>query len=239
MTSKYVFSVPRERVYFLAEDSKTLLGGARFVSAIALPGLGGGAATVHGGATVLPAQPRVGGREEIIVGLNTVTEEPSKKHYYVVNSMGEAIPRNDPLTYAAQSPSAAAVKAFYAWWRTSKQGDKCVDRSLVSLTMSGVPALLVEHLSTLDSTKVTQEQKKEYVKQFLCINTEKISREIIIRIGSAKKQGSVSFYRVSYKPNLRPNALEIANKMVVMASAIRVLQNEVLPANAVEFETVL
>ena len=194
---------------------------------------------VQGGATVLPAQPRVGGREEIIVGLNTVTEEPSKKYYYVVNSMGEAIPRNNPLTYSAQSPSAAAVKAFYAWWRTSKQGDKCLDRSLVSLKMSSVPAALVEYLSTLDSTKVTQEQKKEYVKQFLCINTEKISREIIVRIGSAKKQGSVSFYRVSYKPNLRPNALEIANKMVVMASAIRVLQNEVLPANAIEFETVL
>jgi hypothetical protein len=184
-------------------------------------------------------QPRVGGREEIIVGLNTVTEEPSKKHYYVVNSMGEAIPRNDPLTYSAQSPSAAAVKAFYAWWRTSKQGDKCVDRSTVALRMSGVPAQLVDYLSTLDSSKVTQDQKKEYVKQFLCINTEKISREIIIRIGSARKQGSVSFYRVSYKPNLRPNALEIANKMVVMASAIRVLSNEVLPANAVEFETVL
>jgi hypothetical protein len=112
----------------------------------------------------------VQGREDIVVGLNTVVEEPSKKHYFVVDSMGVAL-QQGRYAYAASSPSAAAVKAFYAWWRTSKQGDKCVARNTVALKISAVPPALVQYLADLKAD-VTQEQKKEYVKQFLCIDSE-------------------------------------------------------------------
>ncbi len=245
--------IPRERVYFLDEHSKNLLGGATYKSAIAeskdlLGGASGSRPTgpsgipngiqVSGGSTILPAQPRQEGREEIIVGLTKVSEETKKKHYLVVNSMGVPL-KQGAYDYTAHSPSAAAVKAFYAWWRTSKQGDKCVDKSLVSMRMSAVPPQLTQYIHDFDTSKATAEQKKEYVKQFLCIDEEKISREIIIRIGVAGKGGSVRFYRVSYKPNLKPNALEIINKMVVMASAIWVPEESLLPPNAIEFETIV
>jgi hypothetical protein len=240
---KIVFYIPKERVYWLDKNSKDLIGGATFVSAIRpepvelQAGAVQGTVQVSGGASILPAQPRVQGREDIVVGLNTVVEEPTKKHYFVVDSMGVAL-QQGRYAYAASSPSAAAVKAFYAWWRTSKQGDKCVARNTVALKISAVPPALVQYLADLKAD-VTQEQKKEYVKQFLCIDTEKISRELIIRIGTAGKGGSVRFYRVSYKPNLRPNPLEIRNRMVVMASALWITQEDKLPPNAVEFETVV
>jgi hypothetical protein len=105
--------------------------------------------------------------------------------------------------------------------------------------VSSAPPELISYLKDLASDKVTQADKSEYVKQFLCIDTQKISRELILRIGTAGKGGAVRFYRVSYKPNLRPNPLEIVNKMVVMASAIWVPQESALPSNAVEFESVV
>ena len=225
---KHVFHVPLERIYFLDKNSKHLLGGATFVNALVL----------QGGASILPAQPRVQGREEIIVGLHTVVEDPKKKHYFVCDILGTPID-GGRYKYSASTPSAAAVKAFYAWWRTSKQGDKCVDPSSVEFKMSAVPDELVKHLETVDSSKVTREQKKEYVKQFLCIDKEKISREIIIRIGAAGKHGSIRFYVVSYKPNLKPNTLEIINRMVVIASASLLKSDSTLPTHAVEFQHLL
>jgi hypothetical protein len=234
--------IPIERVYWLSEKSKHLLGGADYKSAISDSNdlLGGSTAPstieVSGGSTVLPAQPRQEGREDIIVGLTQVTGETKKKHFFVVDSQGNPL-NQGAYDYAAANHCAAAVKAFYAWWRTSKQGDKCVSESIVSMRMSAVPQQLIDYIQNFGS-KVTAEQKKEYIKKFLCIDKEKISREIIIRVGEAGTK-KVKFYRVSYKPNLKPNALEIQNKMVVMASAIWVPGDTIFPPNAVEFETLI
>jgi hypothetical protein len=231
---KHVFHVPLERVYWLDKSSSQLLGGATFVKAVQATLAGG----YSMGASILPAQPRVEHREDIVVGLNTVVGDLAKKNYFVCDILGNPI-QGGKYKYSAPSPSAAAVKAFYAWWRTSKQGDKCVDPSNIEFRMSAVPEELVQHLQTMDSTKVTREQKKDYVKQFLCIDMPKISREIIIRIGTAGKHGSIRFYSVSYKPNLKPNTLELINRMVVMASANLIRSDSTIPLHAIEFQTLL
>jgi hypothetical protein len=231
-----LFHIPLERIYFLDKDSKNLLGGAKFISALQAHNLQGGMYEERG-ASILPAQPRIEGREEIVVGLHTVVGDLTKKNYFVCDILGNPI-QGGRYKYSAPSPSAAAVKAFYAWWRTSKQGDKCVNPSEVEFKMSLVPKELVQYLETLESSKVTNEQKKEYVKQFLCIDKKKISREIIIRIGTAGKNGSIRFYSVNYRPNLKPNTLEILNRMVVMASA-NLIKSDSMPTNAVEFQTLL
>jgi hypothetical protein len=203
---------------------------------------------ISGGSTLLPIQPRIEGREiviglgqnEIVGGLTTTDlSESKKKYYYVVNSMGQSI-RENGMSYYAASPSSAAVKAFYAWWRTSKQGSKCLERSAVTdYRTSLIPPELLQNLLAMTSDKVTQEDKKEYCKQFLCIDAVKIDRQILIRIGAAGGKSSVRAYLVGYKRNLSPNPLEVLNKMVVTASASPIPLTNVLPTNVIEFETLV
>jgi hypothetical protein len=235
----YKFHIPRERLYLLSNNNNDLSGGATksYVSSINL--VGG-----YAGSTILPQQPRVENRDSIIIptvgGLSTTElTDTKKKYYFVVNSMGIPI-RNGEISYLAASPSSAAVKAFYAWWRTSKQGSKCVERSSVTdFRTSLVPPELLQHLLVIGSDKVSQEQKKEFVKQFLCIDEQKIQRQILIRIGAAGGKSSVRAYLVGYKKNLSPNLLEVLNKMVVIASASPIPLTNKVPENVVEFESIV
>jgi len=84
--------------------------------------------------------------------------------------------------------------------------------------------------------KVSKEAKKEYVKQFLCIDTEKIKKQILIRIGAAGGK-SVRAYLVSYQKNMSPNPLEVLNKMVVTAVASPIPLTSKVPLNVVEYES--
>jgi len=238
----YKFHIPRERLYLLSHNNNDLSGGATKVYRPALEAVLGGGQTFSG-STLLPLQPRVEHRDTIIIptvgGLATTEmTDTKKKYYFVVNSMGTPV-RNGDVSYLAASPSSAAVKAFYAWWRTSKQGSKCLDRSAITdFRTSLVPPELLQHLLALQTDKVNSDQKKEFVKQFLCIDEEKIQRQILIRIGAAGgKSSSVRAYLVGYKKNLSPNPLEVLNKMVVIASASPIPLTSKIPANVVEYET--
>jgi hypothetical protein len=242
----YKFHLPRERLYLLAQNNNDLRAGGskQYVSSIHYKkkDLGGGDTQLIAGSTSLPSQPRVEHRDTIIIptvgGLSTTElSDTKKKYYFVVNSMGIPV-RNGEVSYLAASPSSAAVKAFYAWWRTTKQGAKCIERSSVTEYRSSlVPKELLQHLLAMNTDKVSQEQKKEYVKQFLCIDEQKIQRQILIRIGAAGGKSSVRAYLVGYKKNLSPNPLEVVNKMVVTATASPIPLTSTVPENVVEYES--
>jgi hypothetical protein len=230
-------------LFLLSESS---LSGGKYVNS-ALKGRSA-VKVISGGSTLLPVQPRIEGRE-IVIGLGhrdtvgglTTTDlgETKKKYYYVVNSMGQSI-NESGMSYLAASPSSAAVKAFYSWWRKSKQGSKCLERSAVKdYRTSLIPPELLQNLLAMTSDKVTDEDKKEYCKQFLCIDAVKIDRQILIRIGAAGGKSSVRAYLVGYKRNLSPNPLEVLNKMVVTASASHIPMTNILPTDVIEFETLV
>ena len=240
----YKFHLAREKLFLLSQNNNDLSGGAskQYIPALkksSVKPLGGGELF---GSTALPQQPRVEHRDTIIIptvgGLATTEQaDTKKKYYFVVNSMGTPI-RNGDVSYLAASPSSAAVKAFYAWWRTSKQGSKCLERSAVTdFRTSLVPPELLQHLMAMQTDKVSQDQKKEYVKQFLCIDEQKIQRQILIRIGAAGGKTSVRAYLVGYKKNVSPNPLEVLNKMVVIATASPIPLTSNVPANVVEYES--
>lgn len=243
------FHIPKEKFFLLLNHDESLLkGGYRYRSSIMNSPKSNKSPKkiLSAGSTLLPAQPRTEGRE-IVLGLSSqvgglsTTELGStrKKYFFVVNSMGIPIKQGD-ISYLAASPSSAAVKAFYAWWRTSKQGSKCVDRSsIVDYKTSLVPPELLQHLMAMKTDKITQEDKKEYVKQFLCIDSQKIDRQILIRIGAVGGKSSVRAYLVGYKKNLSPNPLEVLNKMVVIASASPIPHTSIVPPNVVEFEVLV
>jgi hypothetical protein len=238
----YKFHLPRERLYLLSQNNNDLSGGAtkHYLPALSIKKI----PEFGGGSTSLPLQPRVNGRDTIVVetigGLPTTElTDTKKKYYYVVNSMGAPV-KNGEVSYLAASPSSAAVKAFYAWWRTSKQGSKCLEReSVTDFRTSLVPPELLQHLLAMQTDKVTQEAKKEYVKQFLCIDSVKIQRQILIRIGAAGGKSSVRAYLVGYKKNVSPNPLEVLNKMVVMASASPIPLTSAIPSNVIEYESLI
>jgi hypothetical protein len=232
--------LPREKLFLLSQNNNDLSGGA---SKTYVPALNTKKSIeISGGSTSLPLQPRVNGRDTIVVetigGLPTTElADTRKKYFYVVNSMGVPV-KNGEVSYLAASPSSAAVKAFYAWWRTSKQGSKCLERDAVTdFRTSLVPPELLQHLMAMQTDKVSNEDKKEYVKQFLCIDSVKIQRQILIRIGAAGGKSSVRAYLVGYKKNLSPNPLEVLNKMVVIASATPIPLTSVIPSNVTEYET--
>jgi hypothetical protein len=259
----YKFHIPREKLYLLSNNNNDLSGGAMISYQPALSvyepkstkskkiktEFGGGEflqTSMPLGSTPLPLQPRTNGRDQKIIelsgstvgGLPTIElADTKKKYYFVVNSIGTPV-KNGDVSYYASSPSSAAVKAFYAWWRTSKQGSKCLERSsVVDFRTSLVPPELLQHLMAMQTEKVSQEAKKEFVKQFLCIDTIKIQRQILIRIGAAGGKSSVRAYLVAYKKNLSPNPLEVLNKMVVIASATPIPLTNQIPANVIEYET--
>ena len=261
--SKFNFNIPRDKLYLLRDNNDDLSGGAtvNYRPALAIYDpkstkskrvdiFSGGAEAqttfvAVEGSTPLPLQPRTNGRDEKIVHLGstvgglptTELADTKKKYYFVVNSIGTPV-KNGEVSYYASSPSSAAVKAFYAWWRTSKQGSKCLERtSVTDFRTSLVPPELLQHLMAMQTDKVDQEAKKEYVKQFLCIDTMKIQRQILIRIGAAGGKSSVRAYLVGYKKNTSPNPLEVLNKMVVTASATPIPLTDQIPANVIEYET--
>jgi len=251
----YKFHLPRENCFLLRNNNNDLSGGAskEYIPALSIyedelktMNLSGGKTQIRvEGSTELPLQPRTNGRDEKIVELgNTVvgglptidSSSTNKKYFFVVNSIGIPV-KNGEVSYYASSPSSAAIKAFYAWWRTSKQGSKCLQREMVTdFRTSLVPPELLQHLMAMQTEKVSQEAKKEYVKQFLCIDTVKIQRQILIRIGAASGKSSVRAYLVSYKKNVSPNPLEVLNKMVVIASATPIPLTSKVPLDVIEYE---
>ena len=254
----YKFHIPRENCFLLRDNNNDLSGGSliNYIPALSiyepqkktkkLVLSGGKSQTRMEGSTELPLQPRTNGRDDKVVelgnsmvgGLPTLdSSDTRKKYYYVVDSLGTPVKKGE-VSYYASSPSSAAIKAFYAWWRTSKQGSKCLDRELVTdFRTSLVPPELLQHLMALQTEKVSQDAKKEYVKQFLCIDTVKIQRQILIRIVAAGGKSAVRAYLVSYKKNVSPNPLEVLNKMVVIASATPIPLTNQVPLNVIEYET--
>jgi hypothetical protein len=257
----YKFYIPKENYFLLNKDDLTGGLSQDYIPALSIYEprskktkkivLGGGKTQIRlEGSTELPMQPRTNGRDDdkamtlelgnsLVGGLPTLDSTSQKKNYYfVVNSNGVPV-KNGEVSYYASSPSSAAIKAFYAWWRTSKQGSKCIDRELVTdFRTSLVPEKLLQHLMAMQTDKVGQEEKKEYVKQFLCIDTEKIQKQILIRIGAAGgKSSAVRAYLVSYNKNLSPNPLEVLNKMVVTANAKPIPLTNAVPLNVTEYET--
>ena len=78
---------------------------------------------------MLPSRPRLSGGDAPLVpvgGLNCLdTSNSSSKLYVVVSSAGVPVLSGSPprqKTYEACTPSQAAIKAFYAWWRHTAQG---------------------------------------------------------------------------------------------------------------------
>ena len=246
---KYSFHLPKEKCFLLRDNNNDLSGGATKEYKPFLQKKNKNVVLSGGrmeGSTELPIQPRTNGRDEkvdsgnsMVGGLPTIILDTKKKYYYVVNSIGTPV-KNGEVSYYASSPSSAAIKAFYAWWRMSKQGSKCFERDTITdFRTSLVPPELLHHLMAMQTDKVNQEAKKEYVKQFLCIDTEKIQRQILIRIGAAGGKLTVRAYLVSYKKNISPNPLEVLNKMVVIASATPISLTSEIPQGVLEYETLI
>lgn len=194
--------------------------------------------TLEGGSSSLPSRPRISGGETALVpvgGLEKCDMNNSKTHLYViVNSMGAPVLSGSPArqkTYEACSPSSAATKAFYAWWRMTNQGR--VAGSAEQGT-AGVPLELTQRLEELDAP---EDEKQTFLRLWNSVDEAQLSKQLLVRLATAGGSGAVKNYVVMYKRNTKPNRLELKRGIVVTATARRLMPDDPRPDGVVDLES--
>jgi hypothetical protein len=191
------FTVPSSRVYTFANERP-----------------------LAGGSMAMPSRPRVSGNDTALVpvgGLNCLdTSNSSSKLYVVVTSAGVPVLTGSPprqKTYEACTPSQAAIKAFYAWWRHTEQGR--VANSDASAD-TPVPLELSARLEELD---VSQNDREAFLADWKTVSDRQLAKTLLVRLAAAGGSTAVRNYLVSYERNIKPNKLEVSRGIVVNARA--------------------
>ena len=209
------FSVPSSRVYTFQDDTP-----------------------LAGGTTAIPSRPRLSGGDGALVpvgGLNCLdTSNSSSRLYVIVNSAGVPVLTGSPprqKTYEACTPSQAAIKAFYAWWRHTDQG-----RVAGSDPSANTP-LPAELLTRLDELPVTQTSKDSFVATWKTVSDEQLSKVLLVRLAAAGGTSAVRNYLVMYERNKKPNKLEVERGIVVNARASLLLSTSLRPEGVWDLES--
>lgn len=191
------FTVPSSRVYTFAHERP-----------------------LAGGSTALPSRPRVSGSDEALVpvgGLNCLdTSNSSSKLYVVVNSAGVPVLTGTPprqKTYEACTPSQAAIKAFYAWWRHTQQG------RVAGSDPDANPNISPELLARLQELPVSDADREAYLEDWKSVRETQLAKTLLVRLAAAGGSTAVRNYLVSYERNIKPNKLEVERGIVVNARA--------------------
>jgi hypothetical protein len=215
------FTIPTQRIYLFDEDNVKFTGGS----------------------VSIPSRPRIAGGEvcfqPIVGGVTCLdTSSSTSKLFVIVDSLGKPLTYGNPpkqKTYEACSQGQAAVKAFYAWWRSTKQGILAGDGT--TMNSMELPMELNQRLNDMED--VTKEEKINFIKSWLSVNPEQLEKRILIRVSHAGGTGSVKSYNVGYEMNEKPNKLEVKKRIVVTAKAIPLRVDSERPANIVDLESVL
>lgn len=214
------FTIPTQRIYLFDEENVKFTGGS----------------------TSIPSRPRIAGGEtcfQPIVGGVTCLDNTSSstKLFVIVDSLGKPLTVGNPpkqKTYEACSQAQAAVKAFYAWWRSTKQGILAGDGK--NMNSNELPMELNQRLNEMD---VTPQEKMNFINSWLSVNPEQLQKRILVRVSHAGGTGSVKSYNVGYEMNEKPNRLEVKKRIVVTARAIPLRVDSERPSNIVDLESVL
>lgn len=191
-----------------------------------------------GGTTAMPSRPRLAGGTSALVpvgGLNCLdTSNSSSRLYVVVNSAGVPVLSGVPprqKTYEACTPSQAALKAFYAWWRRTDQG-RVAGSDMDAHTP--VPQELTDRLRDLP---VSDDAKEAFLDEWKTVSESQLAKTLLVRLAEAGGKGAVRNYLVMYERNTKPNKLEVERKIVVNAKA-RLLQSDSLrPEGVLDLES--
>ena len=193
---------------------------------------------LSGGSTSLPSRPRMSGGEQAFVpvgGLEQCDMQNSRTHLYVVvNSMGVPVISGTPprqKTYESCTPSGAASKAFYAWWRTTDQGRLAGSAPAGS---SIVPPELLERLQTMD---VTQEERDKFLRDWTSVDEAQLQKRLLVRMAMAGGKTAVKNYIVSYIRNTKPNKLEVRYSIVVNPKAVALKADDPRPVGILDLES--
>lgn len=191
-----------------------------------------------GGSTSLPSRPRMSGGEQAFVpvgGLEQCDMQNSRTHLYVVvNSMGVPVVTGSPprqKTYESCTPSGAACKAFYAWWRTSEQGRLAGSASPGSFS---VPPELLERVQSMD---VSQAERDKFLMDWTSVAEEQLQKRLLVRMAMAGGKSAVKNYIVSYIRNTKPNKLEVRYSIVVNPKAVPLKAEDPRPLDVVDLES--
>lgn len=196
-----------------------------------------------GGSTSIPSRPRIAGGEisfqPIVGGVKSLDiTTASSKLYVIVDSLGKPLTSGNPpkqKTYEANSQAQAAVKAYYAWWRSTKQGKLAGGND--DEDQNELPMEMKKHLDDMDD--LTREEKNNFIKSWTSVDPEQLNKRVLIRVAHAGGMGSVRSYDVGYEMNENPNKLEVKKRIVVTAKAIPLPLNSARPNNIVDFESLL
>lgn len=176
--------------------------------------------TLAGGSSVLPSRPRLSGGDTALVpvgGLNCLdTSNSSSKLYVVVTSAGVPVLSGSPArqkTYEACTPSQAAIKAFYAWWRHTNQG------RVAGSDMAADTPVPPELLQRLQELPVMDRDRQAFLAEWKTVSDDQLSKTLLVRLAAAGGSTAVRNYLVSYERNTKPNKLEVERRIVVNAKA--------------------
>lgn len=155
-------------------------------------------------------------------GATSTNLSASREHIYlVVNSMGEPslTAGGKQKTYAASSPSAAATKGFYGWWRSVQKpkGVKIVSDTRKPIRGGDAWDQLQDHLNGMEAKlgagakERFKKQRRVYEENFARIDPDVVGRRLLVRV-TALGGGSSSTprnYMVQYERNTNPNLMEV------------------------------
>jgi hypothetical protein len=140
----------------------------------------------------------------------------NSKLYVVVTAAGVPVLTGSPprqKTYEACTPSQAAIKAFYAWWRHTEQGRVAGSDPNAN---TPVPSELLVRLQELP---VSQEDRDSFLSEWQTVSDAQLSKTLLVRLAQAGGSTAVRNYLVSYERNTKPNKLEVERGIVVNARA--------------------
>jgi hypothetical protein len=191
-----------------------------------------------GGSTAMPSRPRLSGGDGALVpvgGLNCLdTSNSSSRLYVIVNSAGVPVLSGTPprqKTYEACTPSQAAIKAFYAWWRHTGQGRVAGSEPL------GTTTLPAELLTRLEEIPLTQSTKDAFVAEWKTVSDAQLSKTLLVRLAAAGGTSAVRNYLVMYERNTKPNKLEVERGIVVNARAVLLPSTSLRPEGVWDLES--
>lgn len=175
-------------------------------------------------------------------GASRTTLSHRDRIYLVVNSLGEPslTKHGKQKTYEASSPSAAATKSFYAWWRTMQKpkGVKLVSESRPPVRGGDAWDRLQDHLDGMaqrlqgGALERFEHQRAVFENQFARIDPAVLDQRLLVRVSAlgGGSSGTPRNYIVQYERNTNPNMLEVVGPSG--GSAEKVYQPIVVNAHA-------
>jgi hypothetical protein len=134
-------------------------------------------------------------------------------------------------TYESCTPSGAASKAFYAWWRTTEQGKVAGSAPPGSAV---VPPELLQRVQNMD---VTQAEREKFLMDWTSVDEAQLQKRLLVRMAMAGGKSAVKNYVVSYARNTKPNKLEVRYGIVVNPKAVPFKAEDPRPVGIVDLES--